>query len=102
MAQEFSPRIRVKTHPCIECIYPSVPRVSFTVCSLYSRVGNRLFYAALFSAESRIFVFYTPLNAENPPSTGITVPVTKADAGLINHNNVPIKSSGLPNRPIGV
>ena len=27
----------------------------------------------------------TPLNAENPPSTGTTIPVTKAEAGETSH-----------------
>jgi HAMP domain-containing protein len=45
---------------------------------------------------------YTPLNAENPPSTGIVIPVAKLEAGLTNHKSVPIKSSGTPKRPIGV
>src|SRR5258706_2806433 len=45
---------------------------------------------------------YTPLKAENPPSTGITTPVTKAAAGEINHIVAPIRSSGVPKRFIGV
>ena len=45
---------------------------------------------------------YTPPNAEKPPSTGTTTPVTKADAGDNNHSTVPIKSCGSPKRPIGV
>jgi hypothetical protein len=39
---------------------------------------------------------YTPLYAENPPSTGMTTPVTKFDAGDRSHNTVPRRSSGTP------
>lgn len=40
---------------------------------------------------------YTPLNALNPPSTGMTWPVTNPDASsLSSHSNVPSKSSGFP------
>jgi len=46
---------------------------------------------------------YTPLNALNPPSTGTTIPVTKEEAsGERSQMIVPIKSLGLPNRPMGV
>jgi hypothetical protein len=48
------------------------------------------------------YTTYTPLNAEKPPSTGTTIPVTNADAGLTSHNSVPTKSSGAPKRAIGV
>src|ERR1019366_10197246 len=44
----------------------------------------------------------TPENAEKPPSTGTTIPVTKADAGDRSHSTAPSRSSGWPNRPIGV
>src|SRR5215211_7250068 len=47
-------------------------------------------------------VSYTPLNAENPPSMGITVPVTNAEAGETSQNTAPNKSSGFPKRFIGV
>jgi hypothetical protein len=45
---------------------------------------------------------HTPPNAEKPPSMATTVPVTKAEAGDISHNVAPMRSSGLPKRPIGV
>ncbi len=45
---------------------------------------------------------YTPLYALNPPSTGMTTPVTKPDAGLQSQSNVLLRSSGLPNLPSGV
>src|ERR1035438_3415540 len=47
-------------------------------------------------------VAYTPLKAEKPPSTGITTPVTKSEAGESNHSTHPSKSLGSPRRPIGV
>ena len=40
--------------------------------------------------------------ASNPPSMGITVPVTKAEASLANHCKVPSNYSGFPNRRKGV
>src|SRR5690606_10011475 len=45
---------------------------------------------------------HTPPKAEYPPSTGITVPVTKRLASEANHRSVPTRSSGSPKRPIGV
>jgi len=44
----------------------------------------------------------TPLNAEKPPSMGITTPVTNADAGDSSQSTAPVRSSGWPNRPMGV
>src|SRR5207237_8686427 len=32
--------------------------------------------------------YYTPLKDEKPPSTGTTMPVTKAEAGLTNQSSV--------------
>lgn len=46
--------------------------------------------------------YHTPLNAENPPSIGITTPVTKEAAGEMSHNVAPSRSSGVPKRFIGV
>ena len=54
-------------------------------------------------AHHKLLLFYTPLYAENPPSTGITTPFTKLDASLCTRNkSVPISSSALPNLSIGV
>src|SRR3989442_630481 len=52
-------------------------------------------------ATSLLYV-YTPLKDEKPPSTGTTMPVTKAEAGLTSQSSVPTKSSGAPKRPAGV
>ena len=48
------------------------------------------------------YCLYTPLNAENPPSTATTVPVTNSDAGERSHNTTPWRSSGFPKRLMGV
>ncbi len=40
---------------------------------------------------------YTPLNAEKPPSTGTTWPVTNADASLSSHTTVPVRSDARGN-----
>ena len=45
---------------------------------------------------------HTPAYAENPPSTGITMPVTKPDASEASQRAALTRSSGLPNLPIGV
>src|SRR5208282_1865073 len=46
---------------------------------------------------------YTPLNAAKPPSIGITTPVTKPEASAeVSHSSGPTKSSGVPNRLMGV
>src|SRR5512141_2261234 len=45
---------------------------------------------------------YTPLNAEKPPSTGTTIPVTSAEAGETSHSTVPSRSSGFWKRRMGV
>ena len=46
---------------------------------------------------------YTPEYAENPPSTGMTMPVTKLAAALFSRNiSAPTSSSGLPKRSMGV
>src|SRR5690606_28414353 len=47
-------------------------------------------------------VAHTPENALNPPSTGIIVPVTNLDALLQSHWMAPNRSSGSPNRAMGV
>src|SRR5215203_1507478 len=47
-------------------------------------------------------MLYTPLKAEKPPSTGTTIPLTKAEAGLQSQIRVPPNSSGFPKRPAGV
>ena len=39
---------------------------------------------------------------ENPPSTGIAVPVTKFEAGEARKTAMPAKSSMSPQRPAGV
>ena len=39
---------------------------------------------------------------ENPPSTGIAVPVTKFEAGEARNTAMPAKSSISPQRPAGV
>ena len=39
---------------------------------------------------------------EKPPSTEISVPVTKLEASDANQNTTPNNSSGLPKRSIGV
>ena len=45
----------------------------------------------------------TPEYAENPPSTGITVPVTKPEAaGSARNLRAPRSSVASPKRPIGV
>src|SRR5947209_3951994 len=49
-----------------------------------------------------LFFHHTPPNAEKPPSTGTTIPVTNAEAGERSHRTVPSKSSGSPKRFIGV
>jgi hypothetical protein len=85
---------------------------------LPSKFGGRVTLAFGFSALPVVgqgiadFIFrpgcsidianYTPENAANPPSTGTTIPVTKAEAGETSHINAPSKSSGTPKRPIGV
>src|ERR1017187_1454392 len=45
----------------------------------------------------------TPLKAAKPPSIGMTTPVTKPEASAeVSHSSAPIRSSGVPNFPIGV
>jgi hypothetical protein len=41
-------------------------------------------------------------STEYPPSTGIAVPVMKSDARLDRKTAMPDKSSGTPQRPVGV
>ena len=55
------------------------------------------------SAQSTAPPPQTPEYAAKPPSTGITVPLTKPEA-LASHrySSVPIRSDGSPNRFIGV
>src|SRR5579871_1798714 len=43
-----------------------------------------------------------PPSAENPPSTGNAVPVTKLEASLARNTDTPERSSGTPQRPCGV
>ena len=50
----------------------------------------------------RLIFDQTPLKAENPPSIGITAPVTKDERGEINHSVAPRRSLGIPKRFIGV
>ena len=45
---------------------------------------------------------HTPLNAENPPSTATTMPVTNSAPGESSQNKAPRRSSGFPNRCRGV
>ncbi len=61
--------------------------------------GADAFAFAIFIATT---IGHTPQKAENPPSTGTTIPFTKAAASEISHIIVPIKSCGTPKRPIGV
>ena len=44
----------------------------------------------------------TPENALNPPSTGMTIPVTNRDASDASQTATPMRSSGAPKRPMGV
>ena len=61
-----------------------------------------LFFTYYLCAFALKISLYTPPNALKPPSIGMTVPVTKADAGLISHSAVPMGSAGSPKRPMGV
>ena len=52
----------------------------FVLLSSSSSLPSSLVLASIHVIRSRSVAVYTPLNAENPPSTGITVPVTKPAA----------------------
>src|SRR5690606_12699173 len=49
-----------------------------------------------------LIVTHTPEYALKPPSTGMMVPVTNVEASLQSHCMAPNRSSGSPNRAIGV
>ena len=53
-------------------------------------------------SDLRVRRHQTPLNALNPPSTGMIAPETKAAASLTSHKSVPSRSSGVPYRLAGV
>lgn len=73
----------------------------------YLRINHNIFcrgevISPSFGRGDPATTYYTPLNAEKPPSMGITVPVTNAEADEISHRVAPSRSSGVPKRFIGV
>lgn len=75
-------------------------RIEFAGNSAKSPI--RIEETVLVEVESFSHEPQTPPNTEKPPSTGMTVPVTKEAASLQSQRTAPVSSSGSPRRPIGV
>jgi len=75
---------------------------SHSICHFVTRYDINSI--GIYIAENSLSaIFYTPLYAENPPSTGTTTPFTKPDAfGSKSQRRVPKSSCGSPKRSIGV